>query len=477
MRIDDSLTSASGGTQVAEAPRLAPTLPRTPRVAKIAPARARWIERGGLIVAAGIIFYIAVYLLTVNIALPWHSKHEDNGNFFETTAINHIRYGFDVTKGQDLLDLGPGYSYGYGPSGLTESQQFARYVSGPVQTQVYGDHPPLLSITIAGFFSIFGYHYWAERLVVILYALAGLGLFFLLVRRLAGPFVALAASAFYATFPIFDYYGRDVSHESPTLFWGLALMTGYFYWRETHQRRWSWLMVAAIGIGGFYGWPMFYFAVLLFAIDWAIHRRFDRALLARTVVPAVVTFALVLGQLIWALNGDVGHVISLFLFRSSSGTSYGASAWLRNIYLFNIEDYGKWSLYVLLPALGFLVWRIRAEGWSRPAIMTVICAAWGVSHILIFREGAYLHDYWQFYLIPFYSVLYGWTLVFAASWLLKSAPQAREPLARYGHVLAPVAMIAGVAMLSAVLLKLGLSSTHALYTFRHNPYVPLLSRL
>src|SRR6185437_9291304 len=75
------------------------------------------------------IFIIALYLITINVSTPWQSMHEDNGTLNESIAVNHLRYGLGVTKGQDLLDLEAKQSFG--PAHGSEAQHFAYFRYGP----------------------------------------------------------------------------------------------------------------------------------------------------------------------------------------------------------------------------------------------------------------------------------------------------------------------------------------------------------
>lgn len=361
------------------------------------------------------ILLLAIYLITLNIATPWQSMHEDNGTLNESIAVNHLRFGLGVTKGQDLLDEEARQSFG--PAHVTEAQHFAFFLSGPTHPRVYGDHPPLLGLTIAGSFLIFGMHFWSERLVPILSALVGLLLFYHLAARWFDVTVARVGSLLYVTFPMFAYFGRNVSHESEVLCWMLALLTSYLRWRESGKGRWLALMVVAIVLGGLYGWPAFYFAPLLWVIDWRAERRPSWPLFRATVVPALATFAIVMAQLAWALDGDLARLGAMFLTRTSGGSEHAVVTtigWFNQLTAWNAEGYGGWSQLALPLVVGGVAWRAGAEGWSPRVRAIVIAAAWGLSHILIFRDGAYVHAYWQFYLLPALALAFAWIAVLAA---------------------------------------------------------------
>ncbi|HZU75529.1 MAG TPA: glycosyltransferase family 39 protein [Dehalococcoidia bacterium] len=331
-----------------------------------------WLRHHAIFIG---IFLLATYLLTINVNMPWQGPHEDNGLAFESIAISHIRYGLEYTKGQDVLDQKTRNSFG--PKTVPVGDQFNYFLTGPIEPVVYGDHPPALGLTIAGSFLAFGYHWWAVRLVPIAYALLGLVLFYRLIARLFDVTVARVASALYATFPILAYYGRNVSHEAPTLFWALLLLTGYFEWVDDGRRRWLAVMGIASVVGGYYGWPLFYFVAILVAMDALVHRRLSRPLILSTLVPAVVTFVLVILQIDWALGWNLHSLKVIFFIRISGGTEGSTIGWLNQIHQFNREDFGFWW-QILAPAVAFyLARRASIEGWSRRMQVIAIFGFWG----------------------------------------------------------------------------------------------------
>lgn len=411
-------------------------------------------------------FLVATFLLTINVALPWKSIFEDNGLAFESIAINYIRFGLGAGKGQNVADTEGlnGYSRTNVP-GVPNAQQFHFFLSGHVHPYLYPDHPPLFGLTITASLLIFGFTWWAVRLVPILYSLGSVITFYGLMRVLFrrryqrnGLAIWLSTTLF-AIFPMMAYFGRNVAHESAVLFWTLTMLLGYFYWLRDPQRRWLVLMAVSVVAGVLYDWPMCYFACILFAVHWIATRRLSRDVLLATVVPAVATFVLVLAQIDWALGGDIHSVLTVFLIRSGSDTvhQFTWGMWLRQVQNWNRLGYGSWSQYVLPFALAFLIWRFREEGWSRRVAFVTITLLFGLSHIIIFHEGAYFHAYWQFYLLPFYASLFGW----AGAWLVQRV--VRQP------ALATVAVVA----VALVVFRLNWPATHYLYTTFGNSFVPI----
>lgn len=405
-----------------------------------------------------VVSLVALALLTVNIASPWRGVHEDNGSAFQSIAINHIRYGLAATKGQDLIDSEARQRLT--PTGMSEKAEFSFYRFGPVHPEVYGDHPPLLGLTVAGSFFLFGYHYWAERLVPVAYSLAGLVLFYLIALRLFDAAVAVFASALYAVSPMFAYFGRNVAHESAVLFWALLLLFAYINYRDNGERRWLVVMAAAVVIGGGYGWPLFYFAPLLLAVDWVRERRLDRQLALAAVIPAAATLAVVLAQIAWARDGNISPLANMLLFRTSGSGLNGPvslSKWWDTIQHYNAAGFGPWSGVAIPAASVFLLLRGRIEGFSLRLACLTICALWAISHVLLFRNGAYIHAYWQFYWLPFSALAIGWAVVS----FVRVATR-RPPL-----------RVAALAVIASAAFYLNLPSIQTYYATAHLGFHPL----
>ena len=386
------------------------------------------------------IFLLTAFLLTLNVNTPFHGRSGQNSVLFVGFATNHVRQGLDFTRGQDFMAETWAGVY---PLPDQVPELFDTLLRGEIVVKPYGDHPPLLGLTEAAALSVFGESYAAMRVAPILYTLAGLVLFYLLVLRLFDAGVARLAALLYATFPILAYYGQMVGHESPTLFWGLALLTAYVHWRDDgarHRRWWATLMVASIVIGGCYGWPMYYCAGLLFAFDWLSRRRFDARLALLTMVPAVVTGVAVLAHIAWAFGG-LDHLRAAAELRSGSYEGVGLLGWLRVVgRVFGVSNFGAGAMLLLVPSMVFLAVRIIKERFSQRTMIVTVLGAWGATHVLLFRQGAYIHDYWEYYLVPFIALTVAWAIVelarkvlpwpwlrsagfvaaFAAVWLLNS---------------------------------------------------------
>jgi 4-amino-4-deoxy-L-arabinose transferase-like glycosyltransferase len=407
------------------------------------------------------IILLATYLITINVATPWQSMHEDNGTLNESIALSHLHLGLIFTKGQDILAQEARQSFG--PLDVTEAQHFAYFASDQVHREPYGHHPPLLGLTIALSFVTFGPHFWSERLVPIVYALVGLILFYFIIARWFDRGIARFAAFLYATFPMFGYFGRNVSHESSVLFYALLILLGYGEWKRTYRKRWLILIAFGTIIGCGYGWPIFYFIPLLYIIDWLCEHYPDRHLALAMMVPMLLSAIIIVAQLCWVLNGSIDQLGTIFTRRIGGGSDeqtiiVTTITWFSQLTSWNTEGFGLWSQIALPASLGYALTKMHTITLPMPARLGAILGVWGISHILLFRNGAFVHAYWQFYLLPAYALFFGWTAV---------------TMARH-HISVPFWRTIALTFFGMVACVLGLASLISLYSTGYHTILPII---
>lgn len=184
---------------------------------------------------------------------------------------------------------------------------------------------------------------------------------------------------------------------------GMAL--GYLLWRRTGHNRWLIGVAACVILGGAYDWPMFFFCWILFFLDTLRARRVNWRVALATAGAGTAIFALMITQIAWAGGWSLAHLEYQFFYRSAP---IPLGLWLHDLGKYNVKDYGLWATPAALIMLYF-VWRVfRREGLSLRVQYVLLFGLSGLTHIVVFRQGSDLHDYWQFYLIPFYALTLGW---------------------------------------------------------------------
>jgi hypothetical protein len=139
------------------------------------------------------------------------------------------------------------------------------------------------------------------------------------------------------------------------------------------------------------------------------------------VVPAIVTGVLVIVQIAWLFDWDLAS-LSAILDQRASGEAFTTSAWVnRMLNVYGPGAFGTLATLTALPVLFFLALRLKAEGFSERLMVVTFFGSWGLLHLLLFREGAWVHEYWLFYLIPFFALAIGWMACEALRTLTASA--------------------------------------------------------
>lgn len=411
-----------------------------------------------------LILGLTLLLMTINFTQPWVSIHEDNGLAFTSAAINNLRYGLGPAKGLFLMDTeGLNATQNLSIPGVSASHEFYFLDHGATHPFIYPNHPPLLGWVVTASLVIFGFHFWAVRLVPLVFSLATIILLYFLMIRVFNLAMARLTAFLMGTFPMMAYFGRNVCFEALVLFFTITLLTGYVYWCKTSQRRWLFLMAFSVVLGLITDWPMFFFAFILFGVHWLAEKRCSLPLFVSTIVPAIVTFGAIFAEIAWALNGNLAPIKEIFLIRSG-GTGYGEApisifTWFDQVVNWNAEGFGIWSQLLLPFAMLFVLFRFSKQGMSLQIRLVIMTLLFGVSNILAFREGAFEHAYWQQYLLPFYAIIFAWAFSYLIEKYIRN---------RYMQVV-PYA-VAGT-----LILALNLPTIVMLFSSRSGVFVPPLN--
>ncbi len=335
-----------------------------------------------------VLFAVAAMSQCMQIGEAFVGKHEGwNAAVYGVAARNHLTYGLAATRLGVVIngDTVP-------PAGFL----------------YYTNHPPLLPLMVAASFAVFGPHEWAARLVPILFTLVSLILLWRIAARLGDERFALLAATIFAFVPMNAFYGRMVDHEAPTLTFVLAALYAWLRWREAPASRWFGWTLLWLALAMATGWPGYYMAGLL-----PIHHlltargaRRDRRVLWLPVL-ALASFGVFLLHVAWLRGGGgLEELVSQFATRTSAragdftGAAAGRFSWPSFARVWAVRAYKLFTLPVLLVAL-FELWdaaRRRRAAAGRARGIALLLLAFGAIHMLLFRQGAWVHDYWGFYL-------------------------------------------------------------------------------
>jgi hypothetical protein len=196
-----------------------------------------------------------------------------------------------------------------------------------------------------------------------------------------------------------------LNHEVLVLPGVILLVRGYWEWL---QRTWpTRRAAAAVAAGAVFavinGWAGFV-AIAACAVHaaWeALVRRNRRAALPLTaflVVP-VALFAIIIGQILWILHGNVGYLQTLLASRMAGGDA-SPLQWIGRIIELHWRYFGLTSAAAMLGFVYRALTRKRTDAPDAAQEVGMIFLLAGAGYVAVFAHNATLHDYWQFLILP-----------------------------------------------------------------------------
>lgn len=337
-------------------------------------------RRYELLTIAVMIISAAVLSDNISSAFSGFDHNANNGAFYSLIAKNFLQYGLLKTHfamAQDIFPVRP------------EPHAF------------YIHHPPLLALAVALFFRIFGEHEWAARLVPISLSVASLPLVFLIGRELWGKRAGFIATTVFAIAPMFRIYGRMVNFEPVLTFFIVLFVFSYLQWTGG-KKRYLWVMCGALFLGGLTDWPIFFLLPLLGLHYVAFGKKSGWAVLPG--LAAVSVFGALYIQLCSLPANLYDDLIKILLFRTNAGTtSAGSKITLQKLFsqLYAFSDTCFTLPLLALGACGPIAAlnprygdrKKRFFGFSLLLGLFGFCLA----NVVVFRNGSYIHNYWNYY--------------------------------------------------------------------------------
>jgi 4-amino-4-deoxy-L-arabinose transferase-like glycosyltransferase len=345
------------------------------------------------------VLLLAALLLTRGLTARFNGWHDHNSAMYGQFARNHVEYGLRATAL-------------YCTWGDT--------LAPPAPPQRYVNHPPLIALWVAVPLVLLGDHEWAARLVPIAASLGSACLTMVILGRLAGNLVGVLAGFFFSTLPLTAYFGRMIDHVAPAQFFSLLMLHGYLEWTATYpgrcrRARGASLYAAAAVLGIGTAWACVLAALLIGT--WHAVRVVRRAGEARILIGLAAAPALglaaVLLHILAATGWDLGMLGQLARSRSVGGVGGGQpwSAWLGTQARTAVRNFTLPGVAAALASV--LVWAARSLRGGRNAVLpgfalrgdaavaSGLLGLQGALYLLLFKNAAWFHDYWQFFLGPF----------------------------------------------------------------------------
>ncbi len=331
--------------------------------------------------------------LTQDIDRPWVNQVDFNGAVWSQAAHNILRAGLLETQGAST-------GFYFGPL--------------PIPGRgYYLHHPPLLHLSVAAMFAVFGEHEWAARAVPIFCMVASIILLWLLVNDTVGPRTATFSAIAFAGLPMTLRYGAMVNFEPMILTLALLCLLALRRWQTTGGNGWKTVFFAALFTGLWVDWAMHLFALVLFA--WWMTRpgRPQRRLAWQVFGLTVGSAILYLIHTQFLRPDALKDLQNTFLVRVASDARYKFTfwQWISRVSGSILRHY-LW-IGIIPTAIGAVIaWKRRQEdeglrwlGWAAFSI-----AAMDAIFVGVFQNDSYIHEYIAFYFIMPAAVFIGITL-------------------------------------------------------------------
>jgi 4-amino-4-deoxy-L-arabinose transferase-like glycosyltransferase len=356
-----------------------------------------------------IVMLYAFVLLSIGLTSDWHLIHEDNGALHTTLALSHLKLGLAKTRAHDVF---------FNPS------------TG--EAAVYGHHPPLTALILAGAFKLTGSDSPpVARMVPIVFHLGSVCLLVVLLRGFFSTGTAVFGGFLMATLPMSAYFGRMVNYEPLCLFAIAVQLAGYAAFRRSASKTaLAWLCFGIV-LGGLIGWGSFFFAAAIVGLESTrALRRLPRSseLLAASAAAAAAVFVFDLWHFSYAAHGTLAAFREAFSHEPRKFTLVKFFGGQIDIFRRYFTHAGLVSglivvLCLVRPRLRLSksVFGVTEADLIRDLLVITGVAAGG--NVLAAPTWAKVHMYWQFYFLPFVTL--SMTLVWSSLWRKIAKTQSR----------------------------------------------------
>ncbi|MBI5357201.1 glycosyltransferase family 39 protein [Candidatus Collierbacteria bacterium] len=327
----------------------------------------------------GIIF-LALFLLSINLGKPFIGQHDWNGVVYGQQAKNFVRFGYLPLK-----------------FGATLATADIR----PEERKYSTHYTPVLPILISFSYRLFGIYEWSTRLVPVMASSASVLLVILLGRELISFRAGIIAGVLMAVTPMFVYYGKNPVHEVVLL--PFVLLSYYSYYRFIKIKKNKWWIILLLSLAGsmLVGWPGYYAAGLIFFHGILFRREGKIRFMQLPLIAATLLIIFFFHSSI--LNPQAAGDLQNIFFSRLGGTSIGPIDFLTkelrySINLFSISLLSLPAIWILFVIPGL------TRNLHKENTILLLLGIFGLSHVLIFRQAGYYHEYLLFPLLPFIAL-------------------------------------------------------------------------
>jgi len=266
----------------------------------------------------------------------------------------------------------------------------------------YSHHPPLATWLPYGMSRVAGFNEVSVRFVFAAAMMLALSGFYVLVRRLYNPKMALWAVFFFSITPMIAYFQPSYGHDPLGLTAALLFAAVFVNWyRRPNTPRYL-ALVGLMILTVWAAWPGVFLAAF-FALPALFNGGWRRRL--GVVVLGVVSMAAFTTLMLFyeiQHSGSITSLLNAYVWRTSSlgggraSESISMLEWLAGNTI-DLIFFGSLGLVLLAMWGGWLIYRQRQQP---DRFFTLWLLIGGLAYLLAFRNASYIHDYYKAFLIP-----------------------------------------------------------------------------
>jgi 4-amino-4-deoxy-L-arabinose transferase-like glycosyltransferase len=312
-----------------------------------------------------------------DVGKPWIGVHDWNGAAWSTAARHLIERPLSETR------MGVSLDHGSAPLDSAKS---------------YVHHPPLVVWLLAGAYKLFGVSEAVGRAVPIAFSVLGAICLTGLATALAGRRAGLIGLFVFLSTPCLLFYGRMPNHEPIGLSMMIAASWAALAWfRNPTALRFA-LSIVAVVLACLSCWVAFVFAAALGLV--ALRQEPNgRSLFVGVGLASTATLLFLLWHIKTVRADGWTDLLAAFFLRSGG---VGPWDWLTTM--------ADWLLRLLTPvgcaAILLHACRVvRLPLETERALLPLVAAGW--ANVLLFRQGAWVHEYYVYFLSAPAAVVVG----------------------------------------------------------------------
>lgn len=324
---------------------------------------------------------LAFLLLSININKPFIGQHDWNGVVYGQQAKNFYRFGYFPLKFGATL---------------------ATFNTSPDERKYLIHYTPVLPVMISFSYLVFGVSEWSTRLVPVITSLASVFLVVLLGKELISFRAGIIAGALMVVTPMFIYYGKNPVHEIVLLPFALLAFYSYRRFLKTSEKCWWNILLLAVTAAMLVGWSGYYAVELIFIHGILLQPKEKIRFLQLPLISVTLLTIFFFHSVILSPQATV-DLQNIFLARLG-GLSVGLIDFTAKEFRYAINLFTASLLLLSMAWIFSVIPGLTRNLYRVNTILLLFLGLFGLTHILIFRQAGYYHEYLLFPLLPFIAL-------------------------------------------------------------------------